>query len=39
MEVNFCDANGGDVWATKESESLKDVLNSITRIGTEIHVF
>lgn len=38
MKVEFCSLDSGDVVFTKDSKDLEDVLNVITRTGTEIHL-
>ena len=39
MKVEFCLVDSGDVVFTKESKDLKDILNVITKVGTEINLF
>jgi len=39
MKVEFCLIDSGDIVFTKESKDLKDVINVITKIGTEINLF
>lgn len=39
MKVEFCLIDSGDIVFTKESKDLKDVLNVITKVGTEINLF
>ncbi|WP_294373292.1 hypothetical protein [uncultured Clostridium sp.] len=38
MKVEFCLLDSGDVVFTKDSKDLNDVLNVITKVGTEIHL-
>lgn len=38
MKVEFCRIDSGDVVFTKDSKDLEDVINVITKIGTEIHL-
>ena len=39
MKVEFCLIDSGDIVFTKESKDLKDVIDVITKIGTEINLF
>ncbi|EKQ56239.1 MULTISPECIES: hypothetical protein [unclassified Clostridium] len=39
MKVEFCLVDSGDVVFTKESKDLKDIINVITKVGTEINLF
>gem|GEM_PF-2408722 len=39
MKVEFCLLDSGDVVFTKESKDLKDIINVITKVGTEINLF
>ena len=39
MKVEFCLVDSGDVVFTKESKNLKDVIEVITKVGTEINLF
>lgn len=39
MKVEFCLVDSGDIVFTKESKDLKDVIDVITKVGTEINVF
>lgn len=39
MKVEFCLVESGDIVFTKESKDLKDVLEVITKVGTEINLF
>ncbi|OOM77158.1 hypothetical protein CLPUN_24730 [Clostridium puniceum] len=39
MKVEFCLIDSGDIVFTKESKDLKDVINVITKVGTEINLF
>ena len=39
MKVEFCLVDSGDIVFTKESKDLKDVINVITKVGTEINLF
>ena len=39
MKVEFCRVDSGDIVFTKESKELKDVIDVITKIGTEINLF
>lgn len=39
MKVEFCLMDSGDVVFTKESKDLKDIINVITKVGTEINLF
>lgn len=39
MKVEFCLESSGDIVFTKESKDLKDVINIITKVGTEINLF
>lgn len=36
MKVEFCFVESDDVVFTKESKDLKDIINVITKVGTEI---
>jgi hypothetical protein len=38
MKVEFCLVDSGDVVFTKESKDLKDVIDVITKVGTEINL-
>lgn len=38
MKVEFCLVDSGDIVFTKESKDLKDVIDVITKIGTEINL-
>lgn len=38
MKVEFCLLETGDIVFTKESEELNNIINVITRIGTEINL-
>ena len=38
MKVEFCLLDSGDVVFTKDSKDLADILNVITKVGTEIHL-
>jgi hypothetical protein len=38
MKVEFCLIDSGDIVFTKESKDLKDVINVITKVGTEINL-
>lgn len=38
MKIEFCLAESGDIVFTKESKELKDVINVITKVGTEINL-
>lgn len=38
MKIEFCIADSGDIVFTKESKDLKDVINVITKVGTEINL-
>ncbi|WP_459478342.1 hypothetical protein [Clostridium saccharoperbutylacetonicum] len=38
MKVEFCFVESDDVVFTKESRDLKDIINVITKIGTEINL-
>jgi len=39
MKVEFCLVDSGDIVFTKESKDLKDVIDVITKVGTEINLF
>ena len=39
MKVEFCLVDSGDIVFTKESKDLKDVIDVVTKIGTEINLF
>lgn len=39
MKVEFCLIDSGDIVFTKESKDLKDVIDVITKVGTEINLF
>ncbi len=39
MKVEFCLVDSGDIVFTKESKELKDVIDVITKVGTEINLF
>ena len=39
MKVEFCLVNNGDIVFTKESKDLKDIIEIITKVGTEINLF
>lgn len=39
MKVEFCLVDNGDIVFTKESGDLKDVIDVITKVGTEINLF
>ena len=39
MKVEFCLIDSGDIVFTKESKDLKDVINVITKVGTEINLY
>lgn len=39
MKVEFCLVDSGDIVFTKESKDLKDIINVITKVGTEINLF
>ena len=39
MKVEFCLIDSGDIVFTKESRDLKDVIDVITKVGTEINLF
>ena len=39
MKINFCMEDGGEALFTKESEEIKDIINSITREGTEVNLY
>ncbi|MCE5220653.1 MAG: hypothetical protein LLF98_05120 [Clostridium sp.] len=39
MKVEFCLVDNGDIVFTKESKDLKDVIDVITKVGTEINLF
>lgn len=36
MKIEFCTADSGDIIFTKESQDLKDIINVIAKVGTEI---
>lgn len=38
MKIEFCLAESGEIIFTKESNDLKDIINVITRVGTEINL-
>ena len=38
MKVEFCLVDSGDIVFTKESKDLKDVIDVITKVGTEINL-
>lgn len=38
MKIEFCLAESGDIVFTKESKDLKDIINVITKVGTEINL-
>ncbi|AGF57983.1 MULTISPECIES: hypothetical protein [Clostridium] len=38
MKVEFCFVESDDVVFTKESRDLKDIINVITKVGTEINL-
>lgn len=38
MKVEFCLVDNGEVVFTKESKDLKDIIDVITKIGTEINL-
>lgn len=38
MKVEFCFVESDDVVFTKESKDLKDIINVITKVGTEINL-
>lgn len=38
MKVEFCRLDSGDVVFTKDSKDLEDIINVITKVGTEIHL-
>ena len=38
MKIEFCLAESGDIVFTKESSELKDVIDVITKVGTEINL-
>lgn len=38
MKIEFCLAEDGSVIFNKDSKDLKDIINVITRIGTEINI-
>lgn len=38
VKVEFCNLDSEDVVFTKDSKDLADVLNIITKVGTEIHL-
>lgn len=39
VKINFCDADGGEVRATRESDEIKDILSIVTREGSEINIY
>ncbi|NRY33753.1 hypothetical protein DE157_000655 [Clostridium beijerinckii] len=39
MKVEFCLVESDDIVFTKESKDLKDIINVITKVGTEINLF
>ena len=39
MKIEFCLIDSGDIVFTKESKDLKDIINVITKVGTEIDLF
>ncbi|WP_297427702.1 hypothetical protein [Clostridium sp.] len=39
MKVEFCLIDSGDIVFTKESKDLKDIIDVITKVGTEINLF
>lgn len=39
MKVEFCFVESDDVVFTKESKDLKDIINVITKVGTEISLY
>lgn len=39
MRVEFCLVDSGDIVFTKESKDLKDIIDVITKVGTEINLF
>ncbi|HEX9026311.1 MAG TPA: hypothetical protein VF839_07590 [Clostridium sp.] len=39
MKVEFCLVDSGDIVFTKESKDLKDIIEIITKVGTEINLF
>jgi len=39
MKVEICLVDSGDIVFTKESKDLKDVIDVITKVGTEINLF
>lgn len=39
MKIEFCLVESGDIVFTKESKDLKDVIDVITKVGTEINLF
>ncbi len=39
MKVEFCLVESGDIVFTKESKDLKDIIDVITKVGTEINLF
>ena len=39
MKVEFCLVESEDIVFTKESKDLKDIINVITKVGTEINLF
>ena len=36
MKIEFCNTESGDILFTKESKDLKDIINVISQVGTEI---
>lgn len=38
MKVEFCRLDSGDIVFTKDSKDLADIINVITKVGTEIHL-
>lgn len=36
MKIEFCNTESGDILFTKESTDLKDIINVISHIGTEV---
>ena len=38
MKIEFCLLDSEDIIFTKDSKDLADVLNVITKVGTEIHL-
>lgn len=39
MKIEFCFVESDDVVFTKESKDLKDIINVITKVGTEISLY